>query len=891
MSDIKKINQDEDILETKEWLESIKSVIDNSGVNRAYFILNQLISYSRTNGVKMPFKPYTDYVNTIPLKHQKPYQGDRAIERRIKSIIRWNAMAMVVRANRKNHGIGGHISSYASSATLYEVGFNHFFQGPDKNGGDIIFFQGHISPGIYARSFIEGRISEKQLKNFRLETNKNEGLSSYPHPWLMPDYWQFATVSMGLGPIMAIYQARFIHYLNDRDIINNNKKRVWAFLGDGEMDEPESLGSLTLASREMLDNLTFVINCNLQRLDGPVRGNSKIVQELEGAFRGAGWNVIKVLWGSEWDTLFENDTDGFLKKRLEECVDGDFLKYIVEGGSYFRKHFWGKYPELLKLVEHLTDDELENLRVGGHDPAKVYAAYHEAINHEGQPTVILAQTIKGYGLGEAGEGRNITHQQKKLNEKELLHFRSHFNIPISDTDCISAPFYKPLEDSEEIQYLKHNRKKLGGFLPNRRSHAASLKIPDIDIFEELLNGSEDRKASTTMVFVRLLTIITKDKRLSKYIVPIIPDEARTFGIDPLFRELGIYSHVGQKYEPVDANQFLYYKEAKNGQILEEGISEAGSISSFIAAGTSYSNHNVNLIPFFIYYSMFGFQRVGDFIWAAADMRTRGFLIGGTAGKTTLSGEGLQHQDGHSHLMASAVPNLKAYDPAYSYEIATIIHYGLKDMYEWQNDIMYYLTLENENYMHPSIPTESDVEEGIIKGIYKIKKIANNSKLKVQLLASGSMVNEAIEASKLLKKDWNIDASVWSVTSYSELHKEAEDVRRWNILHPNSNPRKSYLEKKIVNKNGPVIAVSDYVKLVAEQISPYIKCAFVALGTDGFGRSDTRKNLRTFFEVNRYYIILHVLDKLSIQKKINKNQVDKCIKKYKIDTNKPNPNKV
>ena len=879
---------DSDPKETQEWIDSIKSLINYAGIERTHFILDKIISYSRSNGIRMPFQPNTDYINTIPLDQQEPYKGDRAIERRIKSIIRWNAMAMVVRANRKNHGIGGHISSYASSATLYEVAFNHFFQGPNNNGGDIIFFQGHCSPGIYSRSFLEGRIDESQLKNFRLETNKNSGLSSYPHPWLMPDYWQFATVSMGLGPIMAIYQARFMHYLNDRNLINNSNKRVWAFLGDGEMDEPESLGALTLASREKLDNLIFVINCNLQRLDGPVRGNGKIVQELEGAFRGAGWNVIKVLWGSDWDNLFENDKKGILKKRLDECVDGDFLKYIVEGGAYFRKHFWGENKELLKMVEHLTDEELERLRVGGHDPAKVYAAYYEAINHKNQPTVILAQTIKGYGLGEAGEGRNITHQQKKLNENELLQFRSHFNIPISDTDCIKAPFYKPLLDSEEITYLKKRREELGGYLPHRNDNAPPLKIPDIDIFKELIAGSEDRKASTTMVFVRLLTIITKDKEISKNIVPIIPDEARTFGIDPLFRELGIYSHVGQKYEPVDSEQFLFYREATDGQILEEGISEAGSISSFIAAGTSYSNYDVNLIPFFIYYSMFGFQRIGDFIWAAADMRTRGFLIGGTAGKTTLSGEGLQHQDGHSHLIASSVPNIRAYDPAFSYEIAVIIHQGLKEMYEWQNDIMYYITLENENYNHPQMKDE--YKEGIIKGIYQIKE-PKNKKSSVQLLASGPMVNEAIEASKLLKQDWGIDASVWSVTSYSELHKEAEDVRRWNILHPDSEPRKSFLEKQIKKENGPVIAISDYVKLVAEQILPYIKCPFVALGTDGFGRSDTRENLRNFFEVNKYYIILYALDKLSIENKINKDQVSKCIKKYSIDINKPNPNKV
>ncbi|MBI65470.1 MAG: pyruvate dehydrogenase (acetyl-transferring), homodimeric type [Candidatus Marinimicrobia bacterium] len=883
-------NIDIDPQETQEWISSLKDLIDKFGTERAHFILNNLIAYARTNGLRMPYKPYTDYINTIPIDKQEPYSGDRAIERRIKSIIRWNAMAMVVQANRKNHGIGGHISSYASSATLYEVGFNHFFQGPDKNGGDIIFFQGHVSPGIYSRSYLEGRITKEHLKNFRLEANKDKGLSSYPHPWLMPNYWQFATVSMGLGPIMAIYQARFMHYLNDRKLINNQNKKVWAFLGDGEMDEPESMGALTLASREKLNNLIFVINCNLQRLDGPVRGNSKIIQELEGAFRGAGWNVIKVLWGSDWDNLFEKDKNNLILKRMDDCVDGDFLKYIVEGGDYFRKHFWDENEELSKLVEHLTDDELENLRVGGHDPAKVYAAYYEAVNHKEQPTVILAQTIKGYGLGEAGEGRNITHQQKKLNEQELLHFRSHFNIPINDEDCINAPFYKPPEESEEINYLKNRRNELGGFIPQRINNAPELKIPDIDIFKELLNGSENRKVSTTMVFVRLLTILCKNDVLKDSIVPIIPDEARTFGIDPLFRELGIYSHVGQKYDPVDSDQFLYYREAKDGQILEEGISEAGSISSFIAAGTSYTNHNINLIPFFIYYSMFGFQRVGDFIWAAADMRTRGFLIGGTAGKTTLSGEGLQHQDGHSHLLASAIPNLRAYDPAFSYEIATIIHHGLKEMYEWQNDVLYYLTLENENYIHPPILNE-EIKEGIIKGIYKLKQADLKEKVDIQLLAAGPMVNEMIMASDLLLKDWGINSTVWSVTSYSELHKEAEDIRRWNILHPDSQPRKSFLEKMIVNNNGPVIAISDYVKLVSEQISPYINCPFVALGTDGFGRSDTRENLRTYFEVNKYYIILYALDKLAKENKVKIKKVSECIKKYNIDFDKPNPNKV
>ena len=886
---MQKLNSQVDIdpTETQEWIDSLKQIIEDFGSERAHFILNHLISYARRNGIRAPYRPHTDYVNTIPPNEQMPFSGDRSIERRIKSIIRWNAMAMVVQANRKNHGIGGHISSFASSATLYEVGFNHFFKGPENSGGDVIFFQGHCSPGIYSRSFLEGRLDEKMLKNFRLEINSEGGLSSYPHPWLMPNYWQFATVSMGLGPIMAIYQARFMNYLIDRKIIKNTDKKVWAFLGDGEMDEPESLGAITLASREKLDNLIFVINCNLQRLDGPVRGNGKIIQELEGAFRGAGWNVIKVIWGSDWDELFDNDKDGLLINKLNQSVDGDFLKYIVEGGSYFRENFWKSDKNLFKIVEHLSDEELENLRVGGHDPSKVYAAYHQAINHKDQPTVILAQTIKGYGLGEAGEGRNITHQQKKLNEEELLHFKSHFNIPISDKDCINAPFYRPDGDSEEIKYLKNQRNKLGGFLPSRSNNAKSISIPNIELFEELLNGSENRKVSTTMVFVRLLTLLTKDKNIGKYIVPIIPDEARTFGIDPLFRELGIYAHAGQKYDPVDSDQFLFYREAIDGQILEEGISEAGAISSFIAAGTSYANHSVNLIPFFIYYSMFGFQRIGDFIWAAADMRTKGFLIGGTAGKTTLSGEGLQHQDGHSHLIATSVPNLKAYDPAFSYEIATIINHGLIDMYEEQNDVFYYITLENENYVHPPMVNEN-IKEGIIKGIYCLENKKSDSDIYVQLLASGPLVNEIIEARKLLKKDWNIDSILWSVTSYSELHKEAEDIRRWNILHPDNEPKKSYLEKMINSNNGPVIAVSDYVKLVSEQIAPYINCPFVALGTDGFGRSDTRENLRDFFEVNRYYIILYAIDKLAKIGKVNKKMISECINKYNIDFDKPNP---
>jgi len=880
--------QDTDPQETQEWIESIRAILENSGIKRTHFILKKLIEYGRRNGIRMPFSATTDYVNTIPLNQQEPYPGDRDIERRIKSLVRWNAMAMVVRANRENHGIGGHISSYASAATLYEVALNHFLRGPDYHNGDLAFIQGHSAPGIYARSFLEGRLSEKKLVNFRKELAKGGGLSSYPHPWLMPDFWQFPTVSMGLSPIMAIYQARFMHYLHDRGLMENNNRKVWAFLGDGEMDEPESMGALTLASREELDNLIFVVNCNLQRLDGPVRGNGKIIQELEGAFRGAGWNVIKIVWGSDWDSLYDKDEEGLLIKRLNELVDGESLKYVVEGGSYIREHFWGKYPELLKLVETYTDDELWQFRVGGHDPAKVYAAYFEAVNHIGQPTVILAHTIKGYGLGEAGEGRNITHQQKKLNEEELLHFRSRFDIPLSDEECIKAPFYKPSEDSDEIKYLKERREKLGGYLPQRLDNAPALNIPDISIMSELLEGSDNREISTTMAFVRLLTIICKDKSIGKHIVPIIPDEARTFGIDPLFRQLGIYSHVGQVYDPVDSDQFLYYREATDGQILEEGINEAGSISSFIAAGTSYSNHSINMIPFFIYYSMFGFQRVGDFMWAAADMRTKGFLLGGTAGRTTLAGEGLQHQDGHSHLMASAIPNLKAYDPAFAYEIAIIIHDGLIRMYEKQEDIFYYITLENENYIQPPMP--ENVEAGIIKGMYLLKS-GENGKLKVQLLASGSMVNEVIAASKLLKSDWGIDSDIWSVTSFSELHREAEDKKRWNTLHPDKKDEQSYVGSSLNSKNGPVIAVSDYVKLVAEQIAPYIDCSFVALGTDGFGRSETRTELRTFFEVNRYYIVMTAMESLRNLNLVKQSVVKKVITAYNLDPEKPNPIKV
>ena len=882
--DYKKNILDTDPQETQDWIDSINALIDEKGTERTHFIIEKLIDFSRRSGVKIPFSPYTEYLNTISVSNQRPYPGNRSIERRIKSLVRWNAMAMVVRANRNNNGIGGHISSFASSATLYEVAFNHFFRGKDLNGGDLIYFQGHVSPGIYSRAYLEGRIGEQELINFRREINGN-GLSSYPHPWLMPNFWQFATVSMGLGPIMSIYQARFLHYLQDRGLCNTSNRKVWAFLGDGEMDEPESLGALTLAARESLDNLIFVVNCNLQRLDGPVRGNGKIIQELEGAFRGAGWNVIKVIWGSDWDSLFEKDENNLIIKRLNELVDGDQLKYTVEGGKYFREHFWGKSEELLSIVEHLTDEELGELRLGGHDPAKVYAAYSEAVRHKGQPTVVLAQTIKGYGLGESGEGRNVTHQQKKLNEEELLNFRSKFDIPLNDEDCILAPFYKPSENSEEIKYLKDRRDALGGYLPKRVTDNKKLVIPPLSAFKELLEGSNNRQISTTMAFVRLLTMIVKDKEIGNNIVPIIPDEARTFGIEPLFRQIGIYSHAGQKYDPVDSDQFLFYREATDGQILEEGINEAGAMSSFIAAGTSYSNNLQPMIPFFIYYSMFGFQRIGDFVWAAADMRTKGFLIGGTAGRTTLNGEGLQHQDGHSHLIASTVPNLKAYDPAYSYEIAVIIQDGLKKMYKDNEDVFYYITLENENYVQPRMP--ENVEDGIIKGMYQIGN-SKKSNLKVQLLGSGPILNEVIAASKLLKNDWDIDSDVWSVTSYSELHKDAEEINRWNLLNPNKKNKISYLDECLIEESGPVIACSDYVKLVAEQISPYVNCGFTAIGTDGFGRSGTRDELRNFFEIDRFYITLAAMNSLHKEGKIKSEKVNEVISKYKIDSDRVNP---
>ncbi len=878
------VYKDADPQETREWIESIEDALEEHGSERTRFLLEELIDYAQAKGARLPFNTNTPFINTIHPDKQPEFPGDRDLERRIKSLVRWNAMAMVVRANNETHGIGGHISTYASAANLYEIGYNHFFKGPNHpNGADLVFFQGHASPGMYARAFLEGRLSEEQLGNFRRELAPGGGLSSYPHPWLMPDFWQFATVSMGLAPIMALYQARFLHYLVDRKIIRDTGRKVWAFLGDGEMDEPESKGALTLAAREELDNLIFVINCNLQRLDGPVRGNGNIIQELEGAFRGAGWNVIKVVWGSKWDEFLENDRTGKLLQRLEEIVDGELLKYVVEGGAYLREHFFGKYPELLELVSHISDDDLIRIKLGGHDPVKVYAAYAEAMAHKGQPTVILARTIKGYGMGEAGEGRNITHQQKRLNEQELLHFRDRFNIKLSDAEAIRAPFYKPEEDSEEIRYLKARREELGGYIPVRIVQDMKMDIPDISIFQELLDGTGDRSVSTTMAFVRLITILCRDKTIGKNIVPVIPDEARTFGMDPLFRQLGIYSHKGQLYDPVDSDQFLYYKESKDGQILEEGINEAGAVSSFIAAGMSYHTHGINMIPFYIYYSMFGFQRVWDLIWAAGDMRVRGFLLGGTAGRTTLNGEGLQHQDGHSHMAAAVTPNIKAYDLAYAHEIAVVIHYGMKEMIQDQKDVIYYITLENENYVHP--PQPANVDKDIIKGLYKIRA---TEKPLLRLLGSGPLMGEVLAAAELLKNDWDIEPGIWNVTSFSELRREAEEVERWNLIHPDKKPRKSHLEVSLSKHRVPTVAVSDYVKMLAEQIAPYVPGPYYALGTDGFGRSDTRENLRHFFEVDRYYIVLTAIRALALDGKLDMSVVHQVMDKYDIDPNKPSP---
>jgi pyruvate dehydrogenase E1 component len=877
--------------DNEQWLDSLEfifqSVLRDKEPESVALALQKVSARLRASGFVLPALVTTPYMNTIPPGEEPEYPGDREIERRIKSYIRWNAMAMVVKSNRNFAGIGGHISSYASSATLYEVGFNHFFRGADGEGpGDMVYFQGHTAPGTYARAYLEGRIDAGLLHSFRRELAPGGGLSSYPHPYLMPDFWQFPSVSMGLAPIMSIYQARFNRYLKARGLLKGDEPRVWTFVGDGETDEPESLGALTLASREKLDNLIWVVNCNLQRLDGPVRGNGKIIQELESAFRGAGWNVIKVVWGSDWDPLFAADAKGLLLKRMEEVVDGDFQKYSVEPGSYTRKHFFGKYPELFAMVNHLTDDQIRKLLRGGHDPRKVYAAYKAAMDHRGQPTVILAKTVKGYGLGEAGEGRNVTHQQKKLNEKELREFRARFSIPISDEEIADTPFYRPPPDSPEMTYLQDRRKALGGYLPARRVNAEPLDTPSLDQFGEFLKGSERFEVSTTMAFVRMLGMLLRNKTIARRIVPIIPDEARTFGMDPLFREIGIYSPKGQLYDPVDSESLLYYHETRDGQILEEGITEAGAMSSFIAAGTAYASSGINMIPFYIYYSMFGFQRIGDLAWAAGDMRTKGFMLGATAGRTTLNGEGLQHEDGHSHVLASTIPNLVAYDPAFAYEIAVIIQDGLRRMYRDGEEIYYYLTLYNENYSMPAKP--AGVDEGILKGLYKFRAGDSGKKHKAQILGSGPIMRQALRAQEILAERYDVCADVWSATSYKLLRNDALNARRWNMLHPTEIPRVSYVERILEHEEGVFVAVSDYMKIVPDQIAPWIPGGLTTLGTDGFGRSDTRPALRRFFEIDAESTVIATLYALALEGELTMAAVAKAVKDLNVDPEKPFP---
>ncbi|MEE8623749.1 MAG: pyruvate dehydrogenase (acetyl-transferring), homodimeric type [Acidiferrobacterales bacterium] len=881
------IAKDIDPIETQEWLEALEAVFEREGTERAHFLLEHLIDTARRSGAHLPYSANTAYLNTIPPTQEERSPGDAAMEWRIRSIIRWNALAMVVRANRITSELGGHIASFGSAATLYDVGFNHFWHAPsDKHGGDLVFIQGHSAPGIYARAFLEGRITEKQLLKFRQEVD-GDGLSSYPHPWLMPDFWQFPTVSMGLGPIMAIYQARFLKYLHNRSILDTEGRKVWAFLGDGECDEPESLGAISLAARERLDNLIFVINCNLQRLDGPVRGNGKIIQELEADFRGTGWNVIKVIWGSYWDPLLMRDTKGLLRQRMEEAVDGEYQAFKAKGGAYTRDYFFGKYPELKAMVANMTDDDIWRLNRGGHDPHKLYAAYAAAVKHQGQPTVILAKTVKGYGMGEAGEGQNITHQQKKMGEDALKAFRDRFNIPISDEEIADMPFYKPPEDSAEIQYLKERRKALGGYLPSRRINVDPLTIPELKAFEAQLKGTGEREISTTMAFVRILTTLTRDKNIGKYVVPIVPDEARTFGMEGLFRQLSIYSSVGQLYEPEDAAQLMYYREDKSGQVLEEGITEAGGFCSWLAAATAYSTHGTAMIPFYIFYSMFGFQRIGDLTWAAGDMQARGFLIGGTAGRTTLAGEGLQHQDGHSHILASTIPNCVAYDPTFSYEMAVIIQDGLRRMFKERQNIYYYITAMNENYPHPDMP--KGAEEGILRGMYLLQKsTGKKQKAQVQLLGSGTILREVMAAAELLDKDFGVASDIWSVTSFTELRREGLDIERWNRLHPEETPKVSYVEQCLAQSNGPTIASTDYMASFADQIRPFISHRYVVLGTDGYGRSDTRKQLRKHFEVDRHWVVVTTLKALADEGTLPASKVTTAIKKYGINPEKPNP---
>jgi pyruvate dehydrogenase E1 component len=886
MADEHKSNNDIDPIETREWLDALQAVVLNDGTERASFLLQALLNKASSEGIVPSAAIHTPYRNTIKAYEEKQMPPDEGMVKRISALIRWNAVAMVLRAGKYAPELGGHIASYASAATLYETGFHYFFKGPNgEHGGDLLYIQGHSAPGIYARAFLEGRLSEEQLDKFRQEVEV-DGLSSYPHPWLMGQFWQFPTVSMGLGPLQAIYQARFMKYLEHRHLIPSEGRKVWAFLGDGEMDEPESLGALSIAAREQLDNLIFVVNCNLQRLDGPVRGNGKIIQELEGVFRGAGWNVIKLVWGGRWDSLFAYDKDGWMQKRMEECVDGDYQGYKANDGAYVREHFFGKYPELKKMVEHLSDDDIWRLNRGGHDAQKVYAAYAQAVEHQGRPTVILAKTVKGYGMGAAGEGLNITHQQKKMTVEQLQVFRDRFSIPICDEEIADVPFYRPADDSPEIQFLRKQRDALGGYLPSRSTACEALPVPDLTAFAAVTHHMGEREISTTMAFVRILSVLLKDKVLGPRIVPIVPDECRTFGMEGLFRQIGIYSPVGQLYTPVDHEQVMYYREARDGQILEEGINEAGAFCSWMAAATSYSSNKLPMIPFYIYYSMFGFQRIGDLAWAAGDMQARGFLLGGTAGRTTLAGEGLQHQDGHSHLMASTIPNCITYDPTYAYELAVIIQHGLQRMYVQQDNVFYYITVMNENYQHPDMPV--GCEEGIIKGMYLLQEAEKPSKKHVQLLGSGTILREVIKAAEILKNDFKVTSDIWSVTSFNELRREGLAVRRHHLMHPEEPEKHSYVAQQMVGRKGPVIAATDYMRLYADQIREFIEAPYVTLGTDGFGRSDTRARLRHFFEVDAKFIMLAALSALAEQGEIPQSTVVDAMTRYGIDSEKGDP---
>ncbi len=892
MSQETNLTQDIDQQETQEWVNALESVIDADGNDRARYLLRKLAEVAHEAGAQLPFGLNTPYINTIAVEKQPALPADRQIEFKIRSIIRWNAAAMVLRANKISTEYGGHIASYASAAVLYEIGFNHFWRArSEEHGGDMIYYQGHSAPGMYARAYLEGRLSEEQLDNFRQEVGGN-GLSSYPHPWLMPDFWQFPTVSMGLGPIMAIYQARFQRYMENRGLIKTENRKVWAFLGDGEMDEPESRGALGLAGREKLDNLVFVINCNLQRLDGPVRGNGKIIQELESEFRGAGWNVIKVIWGSQWDILLEKDDDGILQKRMQDCVDGEYQAFKAKGGAYTREHFWNT-PELKAMVSHMSDEDIDLMSRGGHDTDKVYAAYRAAVRHSGQPTVILAKTIKGFGMGESGQGLNTAHQQKKMDLESLRTFRDRFKIPVDDQQLENLEYIKPDTDSQEIKYLHARRQALGGYLPARSTQSNKLEIPELSAFSKLLEDSGDREFSSTMAFVRLLSSLIRDKNIKDRIVPIVPDEARTFGMEGLFRQLGIYASEGQKYQPEDSDQLMYYREDKSGQVLEEGINEAGAMSSWIAAATSYSTNELPMIPFYIYYSMFGFQRIGDLAWAAGDMQARGFLVGGTAGRTTLAGEGLQHQDGHSHLQASTIPNCVSYDPTFAYELAVIVQDGMRRMYAEEENVFYYLTVMNENYHHPALPEGDDVIQGILKGLYQLTKSPKDDGTTptVQLMGSGTILNECIHAAELLESEFGVAANVWSATSINELRREGAEVQRWNMLHPDAKPRISYVESCLQDQNGPVVAATDYLKVYADSIREYVPSRYVVLGTDGFGRSDNREQLRSHFEVNYKYIIVAALSALYEDGSIGVDVVNKAIKQFDIDPKKPIPDRL